>query len=67
MVELVKKYYCDRCGDKLEEEPSSLIMSKKIGTYQIKSLGKEWHPTDLCPSCAEAFEQWWMEGKHGED
>jgi hypothetical protein len=67
MVEIVKKYYCDRCGAELKKEPISLIMSEKIGTYQIKFLSKEWYSADLCLSCAEAFEQWWMEGKHGKN
>lgn len=67
MIEIVEKYYCDRCGDKLEERPISLMESKKIGMCQIQFLGKEWHSADLCLSCAEAFEKWWMEEKHGED
>lgn len=67
MVEIVEKYYCDRCGVKLEDRPISFVKGKKIGTYRIQSLGNEWYSKDLCSSCKEAFEQWWMEGKHGED
>ena len=54
MKKVINKYYCDRCGKKLDHKPDWGILVDIRGSKDFASLNAE-----LCDECTESFKKWW--------
>lgn len=58
MTKTTTTYYCDRCGERMEEHPVFFCSTHPDTAIQILING-EWEYADICDKCKESFRTWW--------
>lgn len=57
MTKTITTYYCDRCGEKMAENPVFFCLTHPNTAIQV--LRDEWKYANLCGKCKESFIAWW--------
>ena len=57
---------CDKCGDKINTNPTTNTILPMLSISKMESLIKGWQLVDLCPKCEKMLAEW-LNDKGGEN